>query len=363
VKENDVRSFCGLAAVSLAFWAVPAAAQDVGDFTLLPDILLSAGGGGDGHRINGVGAPSVAWQNPAGYADRYAMVYEVRLPATSPECPVGMWGLGFATSPDGINWTARDTPIVSPVDSTYYSCVAAHPSAIYLSYNDSIMIIWKAEQKSDACDGSPPSWGCGQYTGLGRTQLRFDGSGNIRKITTTTSPVLKRGVDFGFPKLTYITNSYQALVSVRPYIHHISSVNLGAFLFTTVASIQPGIADFAPDEVFNPALACDDNVSFPFLSYFGGKDLGHGVPALIDSAGWGKAISADGNTFFANPDPYFTWTNENDWRHWDVLRVEPSDYLVFYSEKDGTGKPQVRVGATDTLWDPADTYDKICLFP
>ena len=173
-------------------------AQSPGDFTVLDEVLIESSDDPDSYMVNGVGAPSVAFDSRRG---RYLMAFEVRLPETAEHCPQGLWGLGLAHSADGIHWVTGDRPLLRPREGTFYECVAAHPSVVYNEPNDSLYVFYKSEQGEEACAEEDLSWGCSRYTGVGRARVRFGGgAGMPRAVHVLGEPVLPRATNMGFPR-------------------------------------------------------------------------------------------------------------------------------------------------------------------
>lgn len=346
--------------LSLAAWvqfvAPSALAQDVGSFTVHEDVLI-AGEPGTFYEA-GVGAPTVVWD---GVSSRYIMIFETPL-GTDPLCPVGVWGLGVALSTDGVNWNVAPNPVVEPTpgDGSYYSCVAAHPSASFDTETNTMLIFFKGEQGTDACDSETPTWGCETWTGLGRMLVFLNDDGTVRSRSLSAEPVLTVGQNFGFPKFVEVDGVYNILFSIYPNIYRATGTTINSLTMDPEPILEPSKTLFwANQEVFNPAAACEASSGFPYVSYFGGRNTSSW---LITDAGWGKAISAsaDSGSWFRNENPYFSWGNESDWRHWEVLLVGTSDHLVFFSEKDASGKPQIRLAYTNPDWDDSQVYDKRC---
>ena len=332
-------------------------AQEVGSFTIHEDVLL-AGEPGTFYAA-GAGAPTVGWD---GVSERYIMVFETPL-GTDPLCPVGVWGLGVALSTDGLTWNVASNPIINPTpgNGSYYSCVAAHPTASFDTASNTMLIFFKGEQGTDACDTTTPSWGCETWTGLGRILVHLNPDGSVASKSVSAEPVLVVGQNFGFPKFVEVDGVYNILFSIYPNIYRATGTSINALTMDDPDPIlEPSKTIFwANQEVFNPAAACEASSGFPYVSYFGGRNTSEW---LITDAGWGKAISAsaEGGSWFRNENAYFSWGTESDWRHWEVLLVGTEDHLVFYSEKDGAGKPQIRLAYTNPDWDDSQVYDKRC---
>ena len=87
---------------------------------------------------NGIGAPAVAY-DPA--RDLYVMLFETKIPNSGAwfdgsafaACPpsVRVWGLGRATSNDGLTWTVDADPALMPIAGTDRGCVVAHPVMLF----------------------------------------------------------------------------------------------------------------------------------------------------------------------------------------------------------------------------------------
>lgn len=106
---------------------------------------------------NGIGAPTVVWDPDQ---QRFVMFFETRLGAPTADCVAGLWGIGAASSEDGVDWDVWPFPVVEPTPGTPYACVAAHPTVLL---DDGVYDLWfKAEQ--GVADSGP--WGTGQYSGV-----------------------------------------------------------------------------------------------------------------------------------------------------------------------------------------------------
>lgn len=333
------------------FTADPALAQDPGDFTIQPEILLASA---PGYRSNGVGAPSVVWDPDQ---SRYLMVFEVRLPDVAAECPAGKWGLGLATSTDGLNWFPGPTALFEPAAGSFYSCVAAHPTAVYDNTARALYVFFKSEQGTDACDVATPSWGCTRYTGVGRLRVGFDDVGNPTRLTVRSTPVVDIDIDMGFPKFVNQGSTKYILLSRRPDVFVASSPVFSDFSLDPDPVITPGLVTWGQDEMFNPSVVCQDSISFPLASYPGGRNL-DGFSIL--GAGWGKALASTPSSWFLGASPYFEWSDDDQWRHWEVSRLSTGEYLVYFSEKDASGNPRIRLATTTPSWAGVDIAGKSC---
>jgi hypothetical protein len=345
----------------LTFGLLAAAAHAQDSFTIQPEILIEANAAfGDGHLTNGAGAPTVFWDS---FHSQYVMIYESRLPETDPNCTVGKWGLGVAFSDDGVDWDPRTTRLLNPLTNSFYECVVAQPTAFQVLTGYAV-IYFKSEQGADACDVTTPSWGCNRFTGVGRMLMYFNADGSVKKTVVDTTPKLNIQVESGRPKVTYKVNKYYLMHERRPAIWTATASTIAVKFTGASETMTPGDVAWAPDEFFNPAVICEDAADFPLTTYPGGKLLDGEVPALISEANMGKAVSADGFSWLFNADPYFTWDDELQFRHWEVLRfIDNSGYLLYFSEKDpATGNPRIRIGTTTDTWSGSNIHAKRCFF-
>lgn len=327
---------------------------EIGEFTVWGDILLEANSDHTGYMVNGTGAPSVTYDTDL---NRYIMAFEVRLPSTDPNCPVGMWGIGVATSNDGVtNWTTHTDVVIGPNPGSYYACVAAHPSIAYLpAPTRAVLVYFKAEEEE------PPLLGASRYTGVGAAQINLLPGGGIDSVQVGANPALDVGQNFGMPKVVRVGTDYEMMLTLRPDAYMASSTDGANFTMDPSPVLSPATNNmpyWALDELFNGALVCDEDPTYPYSAFIGGNDLGHGASVL--AAGWGKAVATDPSTWFLGSTPYIEWAGSDDWKHWDVLRVSTTDYLVYFDEKDGTGKNRIRIATTTPTWSDNDVYGKYC---
>lgn len=106
---------------------------------------------------NGIGSPTVVWDPDQ---DLFVMFFETQLGPPTVDCNAGEWGIGAASSANGIDWDVWPFPVISPTPGTPYACVAAHPTVVL---DGGVYDLWfKAEQGLNA---SGP-WGAAQYSGV-----------------------------------------------------------------------------------------------------------------------------------------------------------------------------------------------------
>lgn len=302
---------------------------------------------------NGVGAPSVITTTDG----RYLMLFESNVAEADANCPVGYWAIGIASSTDGLVWTPSPTPLVEPKSGSYYSCVAAHPSVV--PWGSGYRVYFKAEQRLDACAVTPPAWGCDRYAGVGYADVTevlgvFTAAASLEPVVTGIGT-------FGFPRVLQIDGLWHMFLADVPDVIHATSADGNSWTLSLDPVLTAGITGWTRDELFNPAVTCDDTSGLlTYQLYVGGRVL-DGLTIL--SGGWGDALSEDGTSWRVGIAPTLEWIGDVGWRHWDVLRVGSSDRVVWYSEKDELGKNRVRVASTVLAWDVADVNRKSCATP
>lgn len=321
---------------------------------------------------NGVGSPTVAYDRAN---DTWVMFFETRFEAPDSLCSIGQWGIGRATSPDGLTWTVDDTMTIAPTADTFYGCVLAHPTILY--DGERWRMWFKAQQPSNACaDGAKP-WGCTQVTGVGYAE-----STNGLDFVVDPEPMLNL-TSFGFPTVVEVDGILRMLLAFSSQANTIYelwetvSLDDGASWSAPEVVVQPGFATWVEDEIYNPALVCTNEPPFRFVLWAGGRDTERpvgGAPRILTAA-LGLALSENGVDFAWDANsPYVLWDldpeppaqPDRDWRHWDVVRIE-DDYLLFFSEFDE--RERNRVGLAYTYDAPQAAFrerrisDRICSTP
>jgi hypothetical protein len=318
-----------------------------------------------GTPVTSIGSPSVVYDDLRG---RWFMLFEAKTDIVDARCPQGVWGIGAAVSTDGVNWTPFTTAILKPTpgNGKFYSCVAGHPTAVFspLVYggNGGILAIFKAEQDTDACATTTPSWGCATATGLGRLQIELQPTGDPKKVYLQAKPVHQPATStFGYPKLIQdLAKQYRILYQAYPDIVSTSSYNIASFpAATTEITLASGGVPWAIDEVFNPSVVCADDPVLRYRVFVGGRNTGGA--SVIDGA-WGEGTE---DTFTAtwlfDAIADTTWTGNAPFRHWDVTKLTTGDYLIWFDEKDALGNNFIRFGGTTLTFNNSDAVSKVCL--
>jgi MYXO-CTERM domain-containing protein len=291
---------------------------------------------------NGVGAPTVAYDTNK---KEWVMYFEARFSGeTKPGCPTE-WGLGRATSPDGLNWTVDDAPVINPIDDSFYGCVVAHPIIIF---DEGTWRLWfKAQQENDVCgdEDGDPTWGCSVVTGVG-----YASSTDGVNFDVSPEPMVNVST-FGFPAVAKIDGVMHMMLAYSDAANDIYemwqslSFDDGETWSVPSVNLTPGYAIWSEDEVFNPSLVCENEGAYPFTLFVGGRNTEEDA---ILTAGLGRAYSSDSVAWFLSADnPLFEWETqvESDWRHWDAMRLG-RDYILFFSQKDENGRNRVGMAYT-----------------
>lgn len=347
--------------------STPASAQDL---TVHEGWLIEPQAGT--YYENGVGSPSVAYDRAA---DLWVMYFETRYEGSVGDCVKGRWGIGRATSPDGLVWTVDDALRIEPQDDTFFSCQAAHPTVIY---DGTRWRMWfKAEQGNEACvDGVRP-WGCTVVTGVGYAEST-DG------ITFTVEPTPSLNLaSFGYPTVVEVDGVLRMLLAYSNAANTIYelwesvSTDDGVTWSPPEFVVGPGFAEWVEDEIYNPALVCKNDEPLRYVLWAGGRNTEQpvGGPPEILTAALGLAYSSDGVSFpWDANNPRMLWDlqpeppaePDRDWRHWDVVRIG-EDYLLYFSQFDDLDRN--RIGLAYTYATPQERFaerrisDRICSTP
>ncbi|MEZ4241763.1 MAG: hypothetical protein R3F59_37565 [Myxococcota bacterium] len=355
------------AAVSTAAHAqTPGSWQEVAGAVLSPNPGLS-------YMAESVSSPTVMYD---ANRNRFMMIFEAKTNNHDARCPQGVWALGFATSPDGVTWTPRSTPLVNPQpgNGRFYSCALSHPTAVYnpTAYggNGVITLFAKGEQDTDACAVTTPSWGCDQITGIGWLQIYLDAGGSPSVVAARSTPVLDpppaagAPAYYGYPKVVRKGGVYRVLYQVYPDIWSAYTGNLTNFpdnqqRLEIAKNDVKLVIPWVRNELFNPSLVCDDAVGMSYAGFIGGR-LTNATGVV--SGGWGKAVTntfGTGATFALDATAQVEFTGDDTWRHWDVHKLTTGDYLVWFDEKTASGNI-IRFGGTTLTFNNADVVSKTC---
>lgn len=339
------------------------------EFTLHDGFVLSAEEGT--WRERGVAKPSVAYDATA---EQYVMYFTARYPewfieaqpGDYSDCSAGVYGIGRATSPDGINWTPdpADGPVVAPEPGTYRACHVAHPTIIK---DGATWRMWfKSEQGANACpDGEVLEWGCDRFTGISYAESTDGINWTVNDLPILSNTAWGAPLGIGFPSVVRLEGEWILYASSIPNIYMARSEQPGeGWVARAEPLLEPGANDWMQDRVFCPALNCDEEESLPFTFWFGGKDL-------EGQWGFGKA-SAEApsedledpiEVYVSSSSPFFIWEpgdNVNRWTNYDVLSIGDNDWVIYFKAKDADGNPAIGMGYTTPSWDGADLATRIC---
>jgi len=279
--------------------------------------------------------------------DPLLMVYEAQIGAASTECPAGEWGIGLAFSDDsGASWTDLG-PLLQPTAGTYYSCVAAHPRVVKLVSDDRWVIYFKAEQDVAACEAlkSEPSWGCDQYSGVGRLGLEAGISGTTLTYTllgVASAPVLTDvQQDMGYPDVVHVDGRYRMIFAQNPNLYYTDSPTTGGFVAPSSPVITKGDAasGFGESEYLSPSTVCA--AGSPYKVFVSGRTF-MPYPTLIDQS-WGQFTTTDWSSYSEGTGPYTsTAASDPEMRHvYAVSSDSGAGYAGFYSTPAKAGGNEI----------------------
>ncbi len=367
-----------------ALVAPPTAAQS---FTDMGEVLAPDGGGG--FAGSWIGAPSVTWDY---LNNQLIMIFEAYTGYSdaATTCDKGVWALGMARyseNQQGVwSWTVESTPILLPdyTDSSsadWYECVAAHPAVVFTvpgaAPDGRLQIYFKAESETN-CSGT----NC-EYEGIARITADLDSSGALdtngigSPSLAIAFPVTRYG---GFPRTISINGTYYIAAQLFPDIWTFTSskpnfTSRVASLALDLSSFPTGTYPWVREEFMSPALACDGEDIELFLGsketaldqggnvYTVGGALARGYSSWTSDS---VTFPTQMTTWFLNQASALTWSGDNDFRHFDVIKLDTGDYLVYHSVKDGSGGSSIYLEATDTNFELGVTHTpvgKVCSSP
>jgi hypothetical protein len=328
--------------LSMLAAALSTSAQAQDSFTVHPDFLHAEAGT---WYDSGLGAPSVAWDRDRA---RFVMVFESMTAPPDERCPEGAWSLGLAQSADGHDWSVRDAALVVPSDGTHISCGARHPAL--LKAGGTWHVWFTSLQAEDACAAAEPRWGCTTRPGIGHAQL---GAGGAR---LTEGPVLVG--EFAQPTVIGSHGQLEMLVVDNGDLLGAVSSDGRTWSIDTADNLNAGVTSWALSELYSPVLLCDDRDDYEYTLYFGGQTWGADA---MESAGWGRAVSDEADFWFIDPmGAFFEYVDEGAWLDFDVVQAG-EHALMWFSELDELGRPQIGRATTTEAWDPATLSDRMCL--
>jgi len=321
-------------------------------------------------RERGVSVPSIAYDTEN---SEYVMFFNSFVPSeiyeAMPEdysgCETGVYFIGRARSTDGLTFVADEDPIIIPQPGTYYSCHVAHPSAVY--DNGTWRLWFKTEQQTNPCEGEVPPWGCSNFTGFAYAESTDNGD----TWSISDEPILPYDAwaetsGMGFPSVIRLEDQWVMYAVNTPNIYLATAPEADSG-WSAVADplLEPGANDWMEDELFSPALTCDEAESFPITFYFGGRDLS-GVWGFGRAASEGPAELP----YVSSQSPYAQWAAEdktNRWANFDAMRIpaaseEDEDiWVMYFKAKDSNNRGAIGVAYTSETWSAESIADRMCV--
>lgn len=262
-----------------------------------------------------------------------------------------VWGIGRATSPDGLDWTVDSNLILEPRGAGHFdACVIAQPEVLF--DGETYHLWYKAEQERTPCpEGEDPSpFGCEPGTGVG-----YAWSTDGINWTGSDTPAIALSGSFGYPRVTQIEEQYIMVTSVIPSIDlYTADDPAGPWTLSESSPIvQPGLASWMQAEVVRPTLLCDEDrdingdPEYGYTMWVEGRDTVENPTYSL-----GRMFSTDGDIWAVGTDsPYIAWdsTTGDDWRAMDAIRTESGAEILFYSRRDLSQTPvRRRIGVAWT---------------
>ena len=359
-------------------------------FTIVDDgIVLAPGAAGTYYEFN-VGAPSAVY-NPDD--SEFSLYFEYRGAWGTPaRCAGGAgteWGIGRATSSDGIAWSVDPVASLHPVQGTFWECAAVHPHVVYEGPGQWHMFFKAWQESGKTCDddiGNPdgipdPTWGCEIVTGVGYASSTdgfnwtVDDTDPILTVQTDPDPE-----DFGWPRVLQVSGTWMMFMNYGdngitvatapnpegPWDWEGYSPSTG---YQEVISTSP-ILSWMEDELIVADVSCNDEPAADMLNIlFGAHDRDNGdfwSTPLSRAFGYGQGNDVD-NWTIGDP-PEILWS-ESDidtnvaWRSWTTLPVGTNDYIIYYQQfVSGANQVGLAYTTVDTNWDLNTIGGDICSY-
>ena len=320
----------------------------------------------------GVGAPAVVWTPGSG---EYTMFFETQVGLADAACPTGYWAVGAATSPDGLNWTQWDAPLLEPEPGTYFSCGGRQPTALRTAGGISMWFV--GYQTADACAIDTPSWGCTRNTGIGQAMLSpmefDDGAGGtiVEHILITGTEPAFAGSGYAEPSVIVVGNELHLFAGYLGSIHHATSTDMMTWTWDANPVVSPGSDSWNQHQIYSPTVNCRSLInvgsgtssgvgvtptaSTTYEMFYGGKTY---VPGSVDG-GWQHIDASNTTAQWRFPAaPVMQFTGDGNWKSFDVLR-SGSAHLMWF-EEDGMAGPEIKFASDSSSFDPWATRNRIC---
>lgn len=323
-------------------WGSPALAQELVQYS--GGALLSAADV-PSWSDRGFGNPSVVWDADA---SEWVMFFEVRFAqdalgdatlgldndysgCTVPNGNQIVWGVGRATSADGLEWSlhtddAGDTvPVFVPPGGgdADINCQVAQPDVALDA--DGTWHMW-----FKAVNGTPQS-----VTGIGYA-TSSDG------ITWDYDRLVFEGTYFGFPKVARWQEGSRGEVQWAVYFtqDNVTGGSVETSLFTEPGADLESVGaiprELSYGNYYNAAVACQAaDGAYPLRVFVGTVEADNtdGTYMILDSR--------DGVRWIGGP-PFLTYTGPVPWRQWDSVGLDDGSQLLFSArQNEGAGLNEI----------------------
>lgn len=163
---------------------------------------------------------------------------------------------------------------------------------------------------------------------------------------------------FGYPSAMKVGGSWILVIEDGTAIKRATATSAtGPFTLDAAPIVNPtNTVSWAQSEVFEPNLVCEGG-AFPYQMYFGGRTLSGSV--VVDG-GISDAVSNNTTSWVVNlATQLFGWTNNEQYRHFDVVRNSDGDYRMWASDNVG-GFNEISAYTTDVNYVDDRTQQRVC---
>ncbi len=309
-----------------------------------------------------VGSPSVAYDPAVG---QLVMFFEYRGawgdPARCADSAGTTWGIGRATSSDGVTWSVDPAPVLAPSEGSFWACAAVQPRVVYEGPGQ-----WHLWFKA--------------FDETGATGVGYASSADGVGFTVASSPALTvlddpTPEDFGWPRVVQVSGTWMMLMNYgdNGITLATSPDPAGPFAWEGAGgqvAVGPGAYPWMEDELIVADVSCNDESEPAMLDLvFGGHDRDAqdfwGTPRSR-SIGLGQALDADTWTIEATPVEHWDQAailDDTAWRSWSTVRLANGEVLVYYHRRVDGGN-QVGLAATSdpSTWDLSTVEPAVCVY-
>lgn len=345
-------------------------------------LVLTRGAPGSLHEYN-LGSPTLAHDPDAA---EYVMYFEYRGAWGTPaRCASGAgteWGIGRATSPDGLDWTVDPDAALHPSAGSFWECAAVHPHV--LRDEDGTWHLWfkgwqeagkTCDDDEGNADGSPdPEWGCETVTGIGYASSPDGVTWTAHPTPVVTFEADPTPEDFGWPRVVQVSGTWLMLFNYGDNGFTLATAPAPEGPWTWEGmqgtALTPGSEPWTEGELIVADLTCHDDPEPQMLTLWFGTNLRD--PAAFWSPPIGRTLGVaeglDVEDWLLETEPRASWSEadvaeDRAWRAWSTLSFDDGGTMLVYQRFSDGGNDIGMAYTEGTSWDPDAIRPNVCDYP